>query len=179
MIEEEKIQENAQVVGTYLLTKLSGLRDHFECIGDVRGKGLMVGVEMVTDKETKTPLPNNQFLDIWDACKSMGVIFGRGGMYKNVSITGYYYKFRHLGMTLTNASCMHGEIQRILNLQNACCHSIENLLYFYLLAEHMKMKIHRKILPFVSYGCETWSITLREECRLNVLKYSAQENIWV
>ena len=163
MIEEEKIQENAQDVGTYLLTKLSGLRDCFECIGDVRGKGLMVGVEMVTDKQTKTPLPNNQFLDIWDACKSMGVIFGRGGMYKNVSITGYSYKLRHLGMTLTNPSCMHREIQRRLNLQNACCHSTENLLYFCLLAEHMKMKIHGMlILPFISCAYETWSVTLRE-----------------
>jgi len=178
VIEEEKIQENAQVVGTYLLTKLSGLRDRFECIGDVRGKGLMVGVEMVTDKETKTPLPNNQFLDIWDTCKSMGVIFGRGGMYKNVSITGYNYKFRHLGMILTNPSCMHREIQRTLNLRNACYHLIENLLYFCLLAEHMKMKIHGKILPF-SYGCETWSVTLREECRLIVLKNSTEENIYV
>jgi alanine-glyoxylate transaminase/(R)-3-amino-2-methylpropionate-pyruvate transaminase len=87
VIEEEKIQENAHVVGTYLLKKLAKLRDQFECIGDVRGKGLMIGVEMVTDKETRTPLPSNQFLDIWDDCKNMGVLIGRGGLYKNVSIT--------------------------------------------------------------------------------------------
>jgi hypothetical protein len=156
VIEEEKIQENAQVVGTYLLTKLSGLRDRFECIGDVRGKGLMVGVEMVTDKETKTPLPYNQFLDIWDACKSMGVLFGRGGMYKNVSITGSDCKFRYLGMTLRNPNCVHTGIKRGLNLRNACCHSIQNLLYSCLLAEHMKMKIHRiLIFPVVLHGCET------------------------
>jgi alanine-glyoxylate transaminase/(R)-3-amino-2-methylpropionate-pyruvate transaminase len=46
----------------------------------------MIGIEMVTDKKTKTPLPANQFLDIWDDCKKMGVIIGCGGMYKNVSI---------------------------------------------------------------------------------------------
>jgi alanine-glyoxylate transaminase/(R)-3-amino-2-methylpropionate-pyruvate transaminase len=87
VIEEEKIQENAHVVGTYLLKKLARLRDQFECIGDVRGKGLMIGIEMVADKETRTPLPNNQFVDIWDDCKNMGVLIGRGGLYKNLSIT--------------------------------------------------------------------------------------------
>jgi alanine-glyoxylate transaminase/(R)-3-amino-2-methylpropionate-pyruvate transaminase len=91
VIEEERIQENANTVGTYLLMKLSDLRDQFECIGDVRGKGLMIGIEMVSDKETKTPLPANQFVDIMDDCKNMGVIFGRGGMYKNVSITDFDY----------------------------------------------------------------------------------------
>lgn len=89
MIEEEKLQENAHTVGAYLLMKLSDLRDQFECIGDVRGKGLMIGIEMVTDKETKTPLPANQFLDIWDDCKNMGVVIGHGGMYNNVSITNF------------------------------------------------------------------------------------------
>ncbi|XP_021916539.1 alanine--glyoxylate aminotransferase 2, mitochondrial isoform X3 [Zootermopsis nevadensis] len=84
VIEEERIQENAHTVGAYLLMKLSDLRDQFECIGDVRGAGLMIGIEMVTDKETKIPLPANQFLNIWDDCKNMGVIIGRGGMYKNI-----------------------------------------------------------------------------------------------
>lgn len=50
MIEEENLQENCHVVGTYFLTELAKLRDEFEIIGDVRGKGLMIGVEMVTDK---------------------------------------------------------------------------------------------------------------------------------
>lgn len=50
MIKEEQLQENSQEVGTYLLLKLAKLRDEFEIIGDVRGKGLMVGIEMVKDK---------------------------------------------------------------------------------------------------------------------------------
>jgi hypothetical protein len=92
-------------------------------------------------------------------------------MYKNVSITGSDRKFRHLGTTLINPNCMHTKFQRRLNLRNACSHSIQNLLYSYLLAEHMKIKIHRTlILPVVFYGCETWSLTLREEYRLKVLK---------
>ncbi|XP_069688077.1 alanine--glyoxylate aminotransferase 2, mitochondrial isoform X1 [Periplaneta americana] len=84
VIEEEKMQENAHMVGTYFLKKLSALRDQFDCVGDVRGKGLMIGVEMVTDSETREPLPAKQFVDIWEECKNMGVLLGRGGMFGNV-----------------------------------------------------------------------------------------------
>lgn len=52
-IAEEKIQENCAIVGTYLLTELAKLRNKYEIIGDVRGKGLQIGVEMVTDKVRK------------------------------------------------------------------------------------------------------------------------------
>lgn len=37
-------------MGTYMLLELAKLRDKFEIVGDVRGKGLMIGIEMVTDK---------------------------------------------------------------------------------------------------------------------------------
>ena len=50
MIKEENLQENSQEVGTYMLLKLAKLRDEFEIVGDVRGKGLMIGIEMVKDK---------------------------------------------------------------------------------------------------------------------------------
>ena len=50
MIEEDKLQENSHVQGTYLLEELAKLRDEFACVGDVRGKGLMVGIELVADK---------------------------------------------------------------------------------------------------------------------------------
>ena len=50
VIEEEKLQENCQVVGTHFLNELAKLRDEFEIVGDVRGKGLMIGVEMVENK---------------------------------------------------------------------------------------------------------------------------------
>lgn len=49
-IKEDKMQENSADVGTYLLTELAKLRDKYEIIGDVRGKGLQIGVEMVKDK---------------------------------------------------------------------------------------------------------------------------------
>lgn len=50
MIKEENLQENSQEVGTYMLLKFAKLRDEFEIVGDVRGKGLMIGIEMVKDK---------------------------------------------------------------------------------------------------------------------------------
>ncbi len=50
MIDEEGLQQNSDVVGTYFLNELAKLRDEFEIIGDVRGKGLMIGVELVEDK---------------------------------------------------------------------------------------------------------------------------------
>jgi hypothetical protein len=50
---------------------------------------------------------------------------------------------------------------------NAYCHSVQNLLSSSLLPKHLKIKIHRTIiLP----GCETWSLILREECRLRVFE---------
>ncbi|XP_029434833.1 alanine--glyoxylate aminotransferase 2, mitochondrial isoform X2 [Rhinatrema bivittatum] len=49
-IEEDGLQRNSEVVGSYMLLELAKLRDKFEIIGDVRGKGLMIGVEMVTDR---------------------------------------------------------------------------------------------------------------------------------
>lgn len=50
VIEEEKLQENSALVGTYFLDELAKLRDEFEIIGDVRGKGLMIGLEFVESK---------------------------------------------------------------------------------------------------------------------------------
>lgn len=85
VIEEEKLQKNSLVVGTYFLKCLAELRERFEIIGDVRGKGLMIGVELVSDRATRTPLSAPHVLEIWETCKDMGVLFGRGGLNGNVS----------------------------------------------------------------------------------------------
>lgn len=55
-IEEDGTQNNSHVVGTYLLSKMLMLRDEFEVVGDVRGKGLMLGLELVTDKVVSVTL---------------------------------------------------------------------------------------------------------------------------
>ena len=54
---------------------------------------------------------------------------------------------------------------------NAWCHSVQNILSSSLLSKNLKIKIYRTIiLPVVLYGCETWSLTLREEHRLRVFE---------
>jgi 4-aminobutyrate aminotransferase-like enzyme len=74
-------------VGTHLLKRLAKMRDAFpNIVGDVRGKGLMIGVEMVSDAETRTPMQAPHFLEIWEECKDRGVLIGRGGLHGNVSI---------------------------------------------------------------------------------------------
>jgi hypothetical protein len=63
------------------------------------------------------------------------------------------------------------EIKRRLNSGNACYHSVQNLLSSRLLSKSFKIRIYKTImLPVVLYGCETWSLILREEHRLRVLE---------
>ena len=72
-----------------------------------------------------------------------------------------------MGTNLTNQNSIQEEIKSRLELGNACYHSVQNLLTFNLLSKNLKIKIHRTIiLPVVLYGCETWSLTLREERRM-------------
>jgi hypothetical protein len=80
-------------------------------------------------------------------------------------------KFKYLGATLTDRNCIHEEIRSRLNSGNACFHAAQNLLSSCLLSRNVKIKIYKTIiLPVVLYGCETWSITLREEHRFRVLE---------
>jgi 4-aminobutyrate aminotransferase len=52
---EETLIENAALQGKYLMQQLRQLQQRYVCMGDVRGKGLMVGVELVKDRDTKAP----------------------------------------------------------------------------------------------------------------------------
>ncbi|CAN5141829.1 aspartate aminotransferase family protein [soil metagenome] len=81
-IEEEKLMNNAHVVGEYLMAGLKDLQKQFpEVIGDVRGKGLMVGIELA-DKN-KVPL-SQETMRIVEMSKDEGVVIGKGGMWGNV-----------------------------------------------------------------------------------------------
>jgi hypothetical protein len=60
-----------------------------------------------------------------------------------------------------------------LNSGNHFNHSVQNLLSSHLLSKNLKIRIYKTIiLPVVLYGCETWSLTLREDHRLRVFEYS-------
>jgi hypothetical protein len=73
-------------------------------------------------------------------------------------------KFKYLGTTLTNQNDIHDEIKSRLNLGNAYYCSVQNL-------QNLKIKIYKTvILSVVLYGCETWSLTLREEHKLRVFE---------
>ena len=78
-------------------------------------------------------------------------------------------KFRYLGVTNTNN--IREEIKRRINMGNACYYSLEKILTSRLLSKKLKVKTFTTIiLPVVLYGCETWSLTLREEQRLRVFE---------
>ena len=79
--------------------------------------------------------------------------------------------FKYLGTTLTNKNSITEEIKSILGSGNACYHSVQNLLSSRLLSKNLKIKIYRTIIfPVVLYGCEAWSLTLREERKLSVFE---------
>jgi hypothetical protein len=88
-------------------------------------------------------------------------------------------KFKYLGATLTDQICMHEDIKSRLNSGNACYHSVQSLLSSRLLSRNVKVKIYKTIiLPVVLYGCETWSLTLREEHRLRVFENGVLRRIF-
>ena len=76
-----------------------------------------------------------------------------------------------MGTTFTNQNSIAEEIKRRLKSENACYHSVQNILSSRFLSKNLKIKIYRNvILPVVLYGCETWSLTLREERKLRVFE---------
>jgi hypothetical protein len=80
-------------------------------------------------------------------------------------------EFKYLGTTLTNQNSILEEIKSRLRSGNACYHSVQILLSSRLLSTNLKIKLYRtKILPVVLYGCETRSLTLREERKLRVFE---------
>jgi alanine-glyoxylate transaminase / (R)-3-amino-2-methylpropionate-pyruvate transaminase len=83
VIEEEGLQENARVVGGRLKAGLQRLMAGHALIGDVRGLGLMLGVELVRDRRTKEPASAGT-LEVMEAAREMGVLLGKGGLAGNV-----------------------------------------------------------------------------------------------
>lgn len=80
VMKEENTQRNCGVVGTYFLEELKKLRNRYEVIGDVRGKGLMIGVELVQNRETRQRLAVDEFIQIFDDIRNQGILVGKGGL---------------------------------------------------------------------------------------------------
>ena len=82
-IATNNLRENARTVGAYLKERLLELAERHPVIGDVRGMGLMIAIELVHDQTTKEPAPDVA-LRLMDAAKERGLIIGKGGLHGNV-----------------------------------------------------------------------------------------------
>ena len=82
VIDEEDIQQNAADVGAYLKQALLDLQDKHPLIGEVRGLGLMLGVELVADRQTKEPA-KAACAQVVERAKAMGLLLGKGGLHGN------------------------------------------------------------------------------------------------
>ena len=83
IIDADGLQENCRVVGTRFKNGLLKLQQSHALIGDVRGKGLMLGCELVRDRATKTPA-KQETLEIMESLRELGVLIGKGGIDGNV-----------------------------------------------------------------------------------------------
>ena len=80
VLDREKLQANALTVGNYIFAGLERLKAKHNIIGDVRGKGLLVGIELVKDLDTKEPA-TNECAHVLENCRDMGLLLGKGGLY--------------------------------------------------------------------------------------------------
>jgi 4-aminobutyrate aminotransferase-like enzyme len=83
LIEEQKLAANAAGTGAYLRSSLEELQRKYPIIGDVRGMGLMQGLELVEDRRSKAPAVQ-QTIRLMEAARDNRILIGRGGLYGNV-----------------------------------------------------------------------------------------------
>lgn len=82
VIEREKLQENSRRIGTQLKAGFEQLAKKHSLIGEVRGLGLMLGVELVKDRTTKTPA-KDECAAVFEKCRELGLLIGKGGLWGN------------------------------------------------------------------------------------------------
>ncbi len=82
VIERENLQQNSLKLGAYVLAGLEKLKSRHQLIGDVRGKGLMLGIELVKDRATKEPA-KAECAQVIELCREMGLLLGKGGLHGN------------------------------------------------------------------------------------------------
>ncbi len=82
VIAEDRLQQNARTVGDALLERLRELHQKYHGIGDVRGRGLMLAIEMVRDRKTKEPDPDLT-AEVFEAAREAGLILSKSGPYRS------------------------------------------------------------------------------------------------
>ena len=80
VIDREKLQQNSLTIGKHLFAGLEELKQKHSVIGDVRGKGLMLGIELVKDRTSKEPA-REECAQVLELCKDMGLLLGKGGLW--------------------------------------------------------------------------------------------------
>ncbi|MBT6326156.1 MAG: aminotransferase class III-fold pyridoxal phosphate-dependent enzyme, partial [Bdellovibrionales bacterium] len=83
IIKEEELIKNAKEQGSYLKDSLNEMKKEFPMIGDVRGRGLLLGIEMVKDPITKEIAPQ-ETARLMDLTKDEKLLLGKGGLYGNI-----------------------------------------------------------------------------------------------
>jgi len=82
VIDEEGIQANAAAIGAKLIDGFHALAAKHDVIGDVRGRGLMLGIELVKDRANKQPA-KDECMQVFETCRELGLLIGKGGLYGN------------------------------------------------------------------------------------------------
>jgi alanine-glyoxylate transaminase/(R)-3-amino-2-methylpropionate-pyruvate transaminase len=82
VIDREKLQQNARQIGSLLLDGFNGLAKKHNLIGEVRGKGLMLGIELVKDRVTKEPA-KEECAQVHETARDLGLLLGKGGLFGN------------------------------------------------------------------------------------------------
>jgi len=83
IIQDEGLIENAEKIGGYLKAELLKIKDDFDYLGDIRGPGLFIGLDIVDNKEDKNP-DREKAIKIVEILKSRGVLISNAGQYRNV-----------------------------------------------------------------------------------------------
>jgi len=83
IIRDEKLIENAHHMGQYLVDGFKQLQKDFPIIGDIRGRGLLLGLELVKDPVSKEPA-TAQTVEVMENAKAQNILIGKGGLYGNV-----------------------------------------------------------------------------------------------
>jgi alanine-glyoxylate transaminase/(R)-3-amino-2-methylpropionate-pyruvate transaminase len=80
IIERENMQANSVNLGNKILAGFNKLKEKYKLIGDVRGKGLLLGMELVKDRQSKDPA-REECAQVMENCKGMGLLVGKGGLW--------------------------------------------------------------------------------------------------